>query len=161
MRVFREGLAVVVLLGIFGVVWFYWPQLPERIPAHYGLLGVPDAYGPKGTLWILPGAALFLYTLLTYVGRHPQRMNLPSWVTPEQRSQVLPTAQATVGWLKVEIMGIFGWMTWTTIAVALGLRSGLGAAFLPVSLGVVVLTTLRLLRVLREIKKSGTTRVML
>lgn len=161
MRVFREGLAVVVLLGIFGGVWFYWPQLPERVPTHYGLLGAPDAYGPKGTIWILPVAALFLYSLLTFVGRRPARMNLPTSVTPEQRAQVLPAAQATVGWLKVEILGIVGWMTLTTIAVAMGRSSGLGAAFLPASLGVLVWTMLRLLRELREIKKSDRARVTL
>jgi len=81
-------------------------------------------------------------------------MNLPPWVTPEQRAQVLPSALATLGWLKAEVMWIFAWMAWTTVGVALGFSTGLGAAFLPVSLLIVGLTLAGLLRNLARLKRQ-------
>jgi Protein of unknown function (DUF1648) len=155
MRALRECLAIAGLLTIFGSIGLYWSQLPERIPTRYGLSGAPDGFGPKATIWILAGAAIFLYALTSFVGSHPERLNLPAWVTPEQRRQVQPQAVATIGWLKAEIIWIFAWMTWTTLQVALGRSSGLGSAFLPTSLGVVVVTVWDLVYDLRSLKDQS------
>ncbi len=52
----------------------------------------------------------------------------------------MPLGTAVVGWLKAEVLWIFAWLMLTTVQIALGRSSGLSAAFLPVSLGVVAIT---------------------
>ena len=68
-----------LIVAMFAVGVYLWPVLPERIPVHFGFSGVPDEYGPKGSVFFLPSGALILYlTLLETVARGPGRSGEPS-----------------------------------------------------------------------------------
>ena len=51
-----------ILGGLFAgpYAWSHYQRLPDRIPTHFGLSGVPDAWSPKalGTVLVLPVLAL-------------------------------------------------------------------------------------------------------
>ena len=136
----RESCAIVALVAIVAGVWLAWPQLPERIPTHFGASGAPDGYGPKAAIWLLPAISIFLYLLLTVVTRFPRSFNYPVKVTDENRPRLEPLALALLGWVKAETLVILAWITLGTIRVAVGKATGLGPAFLFVSLGVVTVT---------------------
>lgn len=46
-----EGLPLAFLAATWALVLFYWPQLPDPIPTHWGPGGLPDSWMPK-----IPGA---------------------------------------------------------------------------------------------------------
>jgi len=57
------AIAFVVVAG-FGLSFFYYPYLPEKIPSHWNAVGMVDAYLPKGiALFLMPFFALFLALL--------------------------------------------------------------------------------------------------
>ncbi|MDR1790840.1 MAG: DUF5808 domain-containing protein [Propionibacteriaceae bacterium] len=37
-------------------IWVVWPQVPDPVPTHYGLDGLPDTFVPKGVMAVLPMA---------------------------------------------------------------------------------------------------------
>lgn len=125
---------------MIGSLSFSWTQLPARVPTHFGLSGPPDSFGPKSSLLALPVIATVLYVGLTFVSRFPRVFNYPVKLTEENQARLMPLGTAVVGWLKAEVLWIFAWLMLTTVQIALGRSSGLSAAFLPVSLGVVAIT---------------------
>ncbi len=63
------------VLAITIVPWIYllsiWNSLPESIPAHFGIDGTPDKYGPKNQVLIWPAVctvvSILVYLLLTNI----------------------------------------------------------------------------------------------
>ncbi|MGA1770806.1 MAG: DUF1648 domain-containing protein [Flavobacteriaceae bacterium] len=41
------------LFLLFALPAYFWSDLPEVIPIHYGANGQPDGFGKKSTLWVL------------------------------------------------------------------------------------------------------------
>jgi uncharacterized membrane protein len=140
MRILRETLSLGAIAGQILLVWINWSRLPERIPTHYGLTGSPDAWGAKSSVLLLPAIAFALDGLLTVLSFFPQIFNYPVPVTDANRPRLQAATLSLLGWLKVEIVGLFAYLTWNTIHVAMGLSSGLGWAFLPLMLGAVGVT---------------------
>lgn len=80
--------AILVNIAVWAVVLYYYVQLPNTIPTHYGLNGTPDAYGSKLIVLIEPVvltllvayftiAIRFRYTILS---RYPYLVRLPAFV---------------------------------------------------------------------------------
>ncbi|MEL7159577.1 MAG: DUF1648 domain-containing protein [Bacteroidota bacterium] len=55
-------LAAVILS--FAVVSFYYGELPDQIPVHFGASGKADGFGHKMSLWALPVINLGMFYLL-------------------------------------------------------------------------------------------------
>ena len=60
-----------------------WGTVPDRIPTHFDPSGLPDSWGGKESLILLPMAVIFLYSLLTVVSRFPHTFNYPWKITEE------------------------------------------------------------------------------
>ncbi len=61
-----EFLPILMILAAWGLVFWYWPQLPDPVPTHWGIDGRPDDWMPR--LWgalIGPLAATLVYLVLT------------------------------------------------------------------------------------------------
>lgn len=67
----------VLLVGMFVMAAIVWPRVPEQIPVHWGIDGVPDRYGGRFEgLLLLPLIAVGLYLLLRVLPRFdPRRAN--------------------------------------------------------------------------------------
>ncbi|MBI5466628.1 MAG: DUF1648 domain-containing protein [Candidatus Kerfeldbacteria bacterium] len=76
------GLAVGVMVLTWAVAWWIFPDLPARIPTHFGITGQPDGFGPA-SWWnvFMPAVVqLALGLLFWWLYRHPQYSNLPSTI---------------------------------------------------------------------------------
>lgn len=134
LRILGEVIALGALVALYLIAAWNYPMLPERVPRHFNARGLPDALGNKSSIWALPVIALPLYALctlpliLTEIGRHPAP----------------PMEAAVLAWLKAEMLLIFLWIEWRSVEVAYERATGLGAAFLPVTLLVIAATMLLL-----------------
>jgi hypothetical protein len=137
-RFIRETLAIAGLAFQIGAVGFFWRHLPAIIPTHYGFGGTADSYGARSTLLVLPAVAVMLYGTLTAVSLFPRNFNFPVAVTDENRQRLERIGIALLGWLKAELTWVLAYISWATIRVGLGVSGGLGWAFLPVMLTVVL-----------------------
>jgi uncharacterized membrane protein len=76
------NLALLALMG--GYVASVYPQLPDRIPMHFNMAGVPDRWSGRGGLILLPALAVVMTAVLYLVVRltpkwaaHPRYLNIP------------------------------------------------------------------------------------
>jgi hypothetical protein len=129
-----EVAAVAGLLGMLLMAWAYWPELPARLPTHFGPSGLPDAWGGKGSLFIMPVVGGFLYGMMTVIYRYPQICNYPVKLTEANVERQYRLARSLIQWLKAEIICLFWYLEWQTIKVGLGKSGGLGGALLPITL---------------------------
>lgn len=108
--------------------------LPGRIPTHFNAAGQPDGWGTPGMLWLLPVVAAVIYILMTLVSRFPGAFNFPMRSTPAVRRQLEAIALNLIGWLKVEVIGLFAWIQYETVHFARRGQGTLPALFLPAAI---------------------------
>lgn len=139
------------LLGLcFYLTLSYYPSLPDRIPSHFNLQGLPDAWGGKGSLLIYPLLGAFIYILLTIMNILLAVMKDPRGLInlPQKRKTALTAAQVEelriflnrcLFALKTLLLGLFTYSLYATVEVALGRAPGLGTPFFLSLLGIMAL----------------------
>jgi uncharacterized membrane protein len=129
-----EFVAFAFLLILVTLPLMYLNALPETIPVHFNATGQPDDYGSRSSLWFLPLTGVFMYLMFTILEGFPQIYNYPLQITPENAVIQYRLATRLMRILKTVILLTFSIISFQTIKTATGSASGLGKAFLPVSL---------------------------
>lgn len=129
-----ETVSLFTVLAMLVVQFLLWKEIPDKIPTHFGASGLPDAWGGKGSLLFVPIVEIFLYILLTLVGKLPHTFNYIVEITEKNARFQYQNARTMISWLKAELVIVFGYIQWRTIQVGLGHATGLGAGFLLVFL---------------------------
>jgi hypothetical protein len=112
----QEILAAVLLAGHVLLVALNFADLPESIPIHINYRDEIDGWGKKGSIWLLPLIALFIYGLMTVVNRRPDKFNYPYRFKPENAEWEYLRATRVIRWLKLCIMGLLMVLSWRLIA---------------------------------------------
>jgi len=137
-----EILAVLGLLTLLGLSVFYYGQLPEQVPTHFGPNGLPDSYGSKTSLWLLPILGSAIFGLMTYLNRRPDWFNYPVKITFENALTQYTMATRLIRVLKASVTILFAYLVWGIISVSKGLQEGLGTWLLLLPLGILVFSLL-------------------
>ncbi|MEG4274621.1 MULTISPECIES: DUF1648 domain-containing protein [unclassified Microcoleus] len=111
--------AIALLLAVLLIVKF-WAVLPDRIPIHFGLGGLADAWGDKLTIWIVPAVAAILFAVLTAVSRYPHTFNYPVRITSENARRQYLLARGLLVCLKAQMCWLLAFVVRQQILVALG-----------------------------------------
>lgn len=121
-------LAWLVFLTTFAYALWLYPQLPDRIPMHFGPDGTPDVWGARGTIFLSVGLSLFMQVFLTVIPKFGASLS------PKIRTSKDPAAE--LAWATRFIEGVRGWIAglflvllWSTASVATGNAQGLGWVF--------------------------------
>jgi len=147
-----EAAALFALGGMFVWLLLHWGSLPESVPSHYNAAGEPNAWSSKASMWLLPLVGAGLYALISVIGGMNRVWNLPAGVD-RNVSEVQSVVLRLLAVLKAGVTGMFAYISWTGINVALGRAQGLGAAFLPVVLAVALLAPLYYCLKLRRLRQ--------
>jgi len=115
----------------FILVAVHWPDLPDRIPLHFGFSGRANRWGNKAGIWFVPGVSAGFYLLMTLVSRNQALVNLPISVDREQPETRRLLAQF-VNVLKAITAVVLFYISWGSVNTALGRMNGLGREFLPI-----------------------------
>lgn len=145
-----EGLGFLALALLLVLPFYFYPELPDRIPRHFDAAGQVTAYGGKGMIWFKPIMGLIMYAGLFLLNRVPQIFNYPSEITPENAERQYRMATRMIRTLNVIIVCTFLYTSYSTIQNALGNQEGLGIAFMPFFLislfGVIVVYLIKALK---------------
>lgn len=114
-----EKLAIATLVALILLPFFYYWQLPQRIPMHFGATGEPDNWGHRLTIFLLPLIALGLYVMMTLVGKRPGMMNFPTKKTPENEAALIEITRLQLRYTKMLVNLLFLYLTWGIIRIAL------------------------------------------
>lgn len=142
---------LVVILTFAYAAWLF-PQLPDRIPIHFGPDGTPDAWGVRGSIFISVGFSLFMQLFLTFVPK------LGASVSPQIRGSKDPAAELAwamdfIAKVRVWVAGLFLLILWNTTSVALGHSTGLGWSFFIYTFGGVLVILFVAIRRSRSSRK--------
>ena len=128
-------LSFVALLGLIVLTAFSIIHLPERIPTHFNASGLPDGWGGKGALLMLPIIAVILYVAITIIERFSWAYNYAGIeITEENAAYLYRLGRQMLEWVKLIIITDFLYLQWQTTLVARNLSTGLGSWFMPVFL---------------------------
>ncbi|KEK22655.1 DUF1648 domain-containing protein [Bacillus gaemokensis] len=125
-----EVLSFCLLFSIFVYVFYMWSELPERIPSHFDGMGRPDGWSGKESILILPIIGLFLFFLLTMLGKASQMFNYSTNVPEEKAPKLYVEGRRLMIALNIEITFFFVIGTWKEVQTAIGKADGLGVWFL-------------------------------
>jgi uncharacterized membrane protein len=125
MIILIDSLAIVVLILGWWIAFGNYPQLPETIPAHFGLSGEADGWGRRWMIFLLPAIGTVIFTIEYLVFNFG--MVRASRPVPE-------AAKIPLHLLLLELTVIFTYVTWRMSENAFGRVRGLGVWFLPVTL---------------------------
>lgn len=127
----KEIIAATSIMGMFGLLIFYFPDLPDKIPAHFNANGEVDRFDPKASAWILPTVSVFLYFGLTGLNQFPHIYNYPVKITPENAYHQYRIVSKMIRTLKAVIMLFFFYTGYMSIQIGLGDQIGLKDYVLP------------------------------
>ncbi len=132
LRNFFHAVNVALTVFLLGMVLYYTPRLPAKIPMHFTADGAPNGWGDKGGLMALLFVALgingIFYLIMFSLNRlrkYPGLLNIPN----KDLFLALPSEKQQIYWnLLKEHLAAFAaamnvlWVTviWGTIRVALG-----------------------------------------
>lgn len=95
---------LILVVALFAFSAWAYPQLPDRIPTHFGIGGEPDAWSDRSVAawFLLPAVAAFVTVVMLLVGamvsRRPQYVNMPAKarlleLPPEEQRPILARVQ--------------------------------------------------------------------
>lgn len=119
---YLELIAVGILFLHYILISTKYGNIPDRIPTHFGIDGSPDSWGSKVMIWVLPILAAAMLLLMIYVNR-TNHINIPEGIDASKAITMLKH-------LTISIQIIFILLSYISIKVARGNRTGLGKNFL-------------------------------
>lgn len=122
-------LSVILIIVTCTYVFQKFDSLPETIPTHFNARGVPDGWGSKSTLFIVPIISTVLFIFLYFLNKVPHIYNLPVKITEENAAQIYPLARTMMAVFNFEMVAILSYTTWEIIQAAQG-NSVLGVWFI-------------------------------
>ncbi|SEG27009.1 Protein of unknown function [Algoriphagus boritolerans DSM 17298 = JCM 18970] len=129
MDILLEITGMIVILGCFVFIASNYQDLPDSLPRHYGLDGVPDAYSAKGIIWVLPIVGLILYMVIGLVSNVPSMINIPFKPNPEKVEFYQKKYCRMIRVLNVVMVCIFAFLTYQSIQIGIGAKSQLPQYF--------------------------------
>ncbi len=108
------------LLLLFGLPAIFYFSLPETIPIHFGIDGVPDGYGPRGMIWLLPGIAFLLYAGIMWLANYPHVFNYPVRLTTDNIFRQYRYAQRSLRIISALVVVMFAFLKYMSIQVTFG-----------------------------------------
>lgn len=117
-----NALGYIALILLVALPAYYFQQLPDRIPVHFNARGIPDGWGAKSFVWLLPIIGVGFYFLLNYLRRFPRTFNYPVKITNENKEVQTELMLQLINRLNVGMVMLLLFMTYGQIQVALGVR---------------------------------------
>ena len=153
----NKVLSALVFIGFILMIVLplvYYPNLPDRIPTHYGFNGVPDNFGAKNGIWILTGIGAILYIGLKLLGMNIHRFKYyHDELSTDQSFFYRQYTRQTLEIVNLISVSAFAYINYATIKVAFGTQQGLGQWFLPLLLLLVTGLVAHTLINARKLKK--------
>ena len=132
MKRFFDTVNVCLILIMAGFALWAWPQLPERIPVHFGVDGAANGWGERSVLsWFGPFFwAVAIYLLMglfrVLMPRYPRLVNLPDRTRLSDMPEVArgPVLEMMAGFLalvQTGLLAVFGLIQYASYRAAMEL----------------------------------------
>lgn len=129
-------LCVAAVVFTLVVTLVNYNQMPDTIPTHFGATGVPDGWGPKSTLFIMPVIMLALIGLFLVFQVYPQWGNVPVVINEQNAEYQYRLIRRMLGSLQLLLVTMMAAFHWCSIQLVFGRLEAIpGALLLVILLG--------------------------
>ncbi|MCB0705389.1 MAG: DUF1648 domain-containing protein [Saprospiraceae bacterium] len=148
-----EVIGLIGLILLIGIPLLFFSEIPDTIPRHFGVDGTPDRFANKSQIWVLPIIGLVLYVGLLWTSKYPHLFNFPQKITEQNANKQYKQAVRGMRLIKVVLVWVLAYITYSTIQTAQGNQNGLGNYLIPV----LIITVVGMLgySLLQSTKKEG------
>lgn len=148
-----ELIPLLLVVLTFYVALSNYSALPDTIPIHFNIQGIPDDWVSKNTIFLFPGLTAFIYILFTFLNIWFAIVKDPKSLIslPAKRKAALNDAQSEklrgvlnryLFIMKVLAEGLTAYILYIAIEIALERASNLGAPFALLILAVLAIAGL-------------------
>ncbi|HTY08842.1 MAG TPA: DUF1648 domain-containing protein [Candidatus Edwardsbacteria bacterium] len=136
-----ESAGWLALAALWGLAAYWYATLPAVVPTHFNGAGQVNAYGPKGTIFILPVVGSAMFAVMTLLNRFPHAFNYPVAITAANAPQQYLLATRLLRFLKLAIIAVFCALLAFIHRAAAGAAGGIPGWFLPLIIAACLLPT--------------------
>ena len=129
------GDLIIEVLGWTGVLllfllpFFYYDQLPDKVPSHFNASGDADAYSRKEFIWVPALIGALLYIGVFVLNRFPHLFNYPSEINEQNAERLYRMASKWMRIINLSVLCVFIYLLHSTIQTSLNNQNGLGKYF--------------------------------
>lgn len=105
--IITELIAILGLVLLIGLPMYFFDELPDSIPRHYGANGEPDGFSEKGIIWTLPIIGVLMYVGMFWLNKYPHIFNYPQEVTKENAKRIYTIGTRMIRTLNAIITCVF------------------------------------------------------
>lgn len=139
------------------LMWSYciakFSALPDTIATHFNAAGIPDDYGSKHTIWIIPIIASVMYIGLYILNKYPHIHNYMVNITEENALKNYKFNTRLLRIVNFLCVFIMAYITYMTIESAFGTKLKMGSWFIPLVLGTSIVLPIILIIYMIKINK--------
>lgn len=140
-------MTLVIIVGTVGVVFYYWPSLPEQITTHFDLMGTADRKGPKSTLLFLCAVSVLNCLLMLVLTRFPHSFNYLQPITEKNAASQYSLARKFIFVMNLEVSGLMFFAIWSCIQVSLGVAQSMDSvSFITLIVAIIISSAIYMFR---------------
>ncbi len=115
-----DFLALGLVLLLLVLFWYYYPQMPTKVPVYFGAEGQVSAWSRRSFLGIYPILGLVFFLVLTRLIRRPDILNFgPVKITQQNYVKQYQMARKFLMLLRFLMLGLLNIMFYNTAYAAL------------------------------------------
>jgi len=142
-----EGVALLAVVITVAYTLSVWSSLPAEVPTHFDGAGRPDRFGPRGEVWELVWVQLGMYVFFMFIRPILRLVPAKYWnssltVTGGNVDRLARLLVRFLLAMKASVCLVFGFLTVSSVRVALGEAAGLSPWFTFVTMGAMLGTLL-------------------
>lgn len=114
-----EALTLLSLVFSFAFIGYYYSELPDRVPAHFGLDGEVNRYDEKSMIWLIPMLLSAICFGVYKLNKHPYLYNYPIKITQENAKKHYNRASKIIRYINLSIAFICAVITYEIVNIVL------------------------------------------
>jgi energy-coupling factor transporter transmembrane protein EcfT len=123
------------------------------IPTHFDANGIPDDFGSKNSIWLLPIIAFVILIGMRVLSHYPHQLNYWIKITEVNAPKQYQFGIHILRFATLYVILLFFYISYTTVKIAVNSEiNRLGNWFLPVVLGSAMVLLLYILIQMKSIK---------
>ncbi|MDX1271164.1 DUF1648 domain-containing protein [Bizionia paragorgiae] len=114
-----ETLTVLSLVFSFGFIGFHYSELPDLVPAHFGLDGKVNRYDEKSMIWFLPLLLSVICFGIYILNKQPYLYNYAIKITSENAEKQYRSSTKMMRYINLSLALICAVITYEMVTIAL------------------------------------------
>ncbi|MCB0462627.1 MAG: DUF1648 domain-containing protein [Flavobacteriaceae bacterium] len=145
------SISLLILMWCYCI--FNYTELPDTIATHFNAAGVPDDYGSKQTIWMIPIIATAMYIGLFILNKYPHIHNYMINITEENALKNYRFSTRVLRIVNFLCVLLLTYVSYAIIESAFGKRFELGSWFVPLVIGFSIVLPIILLVYMKKLNK--------